>query len=306
LPIVELSWGRRLSTHIFFVVAIGCLAAACGGGADLAATTSTTLPAAKPTAIYPGPVGILAGAQPQPNGYLWLLARAGDVADLHQLNLSNGAIASVVPTSLSADAIAQSPSGLIGVGLATLATGALELRNGSSGVLLGTVPIGAPVRDVVAGGDGSTFYVLNSSKTSASVTLVNATTQKVSVTIPVPLDTTSIAVDPLGQNLFALGANGTVNVITTGTGTIAGNFRADQGIQLAMSPTGTELYVLKNLGSGSVSNVSVFRIATESQTRVVGTPAHAVDIQVSADGRDLYAIVGTSAYGNVQVFPSGA
>jgi len=51
------------------------------------------------------------------------------------------------------------------------------------------------VKAVASGFDGQTFYVLNGNATSSSVTLVNAQTAKASISVPVPLDTTSVAVD---------------------------------------------------------------------------------------------------------------
>ncbi|MHB1517716.1 MAG: YncE family protein [Acidimicrobiales bacterium] len=285
-------------------LALGLLAfvaAACGSSSTgSTATTAATSPV-KPIRVYPGPAGLLAGAQPQPNGYLWLLARRSSVADLQELDLTTGKIAQIVPASASSTALSQSPSGVIGVGLATASTGALELRNGTSGSLVATVPIGAPVKDVVAGADGTTFYVLNGTPTSLSVTLVNAQTDKASVSVPVPLDTVAIAVDPTGQSLFALRADGHVDEVNVGTGSVAASFAVGANpFQLTTSNTGSTLYVLKSTPNGG-ADVGVVDLATESQTMALPAPAHSVDVQVSPDGRTLYLVVGTSTYGNVQL-----
>ena len=151
---------------------------------------------------------------------MWLLAGSSSSKTLQQLSVTTGQISDIVPASKSSVSIAQLSSGIIGVGLATDATGALELRNGSSGVLIATVPIGTPVRDVTAGFDGQTFYVLNGNATSSSVTLVNAQSAKASVSVPVPLDTIAVAVDPLGQQIYALGSGGAVRVISVATGSV--------------------------------------------------------------------------------------
>ncbi len=166
---------------------------------------------------------------------------------------------------------------------------------------MATVPIGAPVKDVYAGADGTTFYVLNGNNSSSSVTLVNSETDKTSASVPVPLDTVAIAVDPSGQNLFALGSQGKVNQITIGSGAVAADYPVGQHpIALAVSTSGSALYVLNNVGGGA--NVGVIDVATESQTKVLPAPAGAVAVQVSPDGGSLYVAVGTPTVGNVQVF----
>ncbi|MGA8724568.1 MAG: hypothetical protein WB565_05965 [Acidimicrobiales bacterium] len=283
------------------MLAVGALLVGCGGSASGNGTSAAASQVVKPTATYPGPDGLLAGGQPQANGDMWLLANSHGTANLQQLNLSTSKIDQIVPESTGANSLSQSSSGVIGVGVATATTGALELRNGSSGVLLATVPIGAPVKDVFAGYDGSTFYVLNGNSTSASVTLVDSQTDKPSVSVPVPLDTTAIAVDPPGVNLFALGSAGKVDEITIGSQTVAASYSVGSlPVALAISASGSTLYVLNN--HSSVASVGVIDVATEHQTEALPAPANAVGVQVSVDGQSLYDIVGTSSYGNVQVF----
>lgn len=243
----------------------------------------------------------MGGAQPQPNGFMWLLARPAAGANLQLLNLTTGKVTQVVPASASSVAVTQSPSGLVGVGLASGTTGALELRNGASGVPVATVPVGAPVKGVYAGADGTTFYVLNGTATSASVTLVNSQTDKASVSVPVPLDTVAIVVDPSGQDLYALGSNGTLDQIGIGSGTVTASFGVGRDpVQLAVSSSGSTLYVLKSTAHGA--DVGVVDVATESQKRALPAPADSVGLQPSTDGRSLYLIVGTSSIGNIQVF----
>jgi DNA-binding beta-propeller fold protein YncE len=232
---------------------------------------------------------------------MWLLARPTGGANLQLLNLTTGKIAQVVPVSAHSVAVTQSPSGLVGVGMASGTTGALELCNGTSGVPVATVPVSAPVTGVFAGADGTTFYVLNGTSSAASVTLVNSQTDKASISVPVPLDTVAIAVDPTGQNLFAVGSNGTLDQIDIGSGTVTGSFKVGPNpVQLAISSTGSTLYVLKSITGGA--NVAVVDVATESQTRALPAPADSVGLQLSADGRSLYLVVGTSKIGNIQEF----
>jgi len=278
------------------------LLAACGAGSATAGNTPSTAAAAKPAAIYSGPSGVLGGAQPQPNGLMWLLAGSSTAKTLQELNVTTGKIALIVPESASAVSVAQLSSGVIGVGAATASTGSLELRNGSSGALLGTVALGAPVKAVASGFDGQTFYVLNGNATSSSVTLVNAQTAKASISVPVPLDTTSVAVDPLGQQIYALGSDGSLRAISVVTGTISAQFaKLTDPSSLVMSDSGATLYALQTTRTGS--NVAVVDVATEQQTEALPAPGSAVGIQLSPDNRSLYAIVGSAQYGNVQVFP---
>ena len=275
--------------------------AACSSGGSSSGTTTTSTSASRPTQTFPGPSGLIAAAQPQPNGYMWLLARPTGSANLQLLNLTTGKITQVVLASVASVSVAQSPSGLLGVGIGTGTTGALELRNGASGVPVATVPIGAPVKYVFAGADGTTFYVLNGTSTSASVTLVNSQTDKASVSVPVPLDTVSVAVDPAGQNLFAVGSDGTLDEITIGSGTVAASFPVGKTpVSIAISTSGSTVYVLKSTTTGS--NVGVINVGTESQTAALPAPANSVGVEASLDGRSLYLIVGTSTVGNIQVF----
>ncbi len=234
---------------------------------------------------------------------MWVLDRTNGVANIQQVDLVSGKVTEIVPVSANADSLSQSSSGILGVGIGTGTAGALELRNGTSGALIATVPVGASVKDVFAGADGSTFYVLNGNASSSSVTLVNTTTHQPSVSVPVPLDTIAIAVDPSGANLFALQAAGTVDQITIGTGQVAGIFTVGRHpVAVAVAPQGGTIYVLKHAGP-SVMNVGVIDVNTERQLRVIPAPSNAVDIQLGLDGRSIYDLVGTTSYGNIQVFP---
>ena len=278
--------------------------AACGSGGSGAAATTTSTTGVVPSQVFPGPAGLVAGSEPQPNGFMWLLARTNGTANLQELNLTTGHVALVVPAPSSAATISQSPTGVIGVGLATASSGALELLNGASGALVGTVPLGAPVKAVCAGADGTTFYVLNGTAHSMSVSLVNSQTDSVSVTVPAPLDSVAIAVDPQGQNLFALRADGSVDQITIGTGAVTGTFSVGSNpLQLTTTDTGGMLYVLKSSPGGTTGNISVIDLATETQVNALPAPAHSVGLQLSPDGRSLYLVVGTPTLGNVQQFP---
>ena len=283
----------------------GVVVAATAGGSSPTAAKNPALKApGKPLSTYAGPKGLVAGAAPQPDGYMWLLTNTGGTATLQELNLTTHEVTSIGPESAAAHSVAQSPSGVIAVGLSTKTAGAVELRNGDSGALLATVPIGAPVRDVFAGADGSTLYVLDANASSASVTLVSLQSDQPSTSVPVPLSTVSIAVDPSEQHLFALTSSGIVDEVDIGDGSVAARFAVGAGaMQLAISPGGTRLYVLKS--AEGAMNVGIVELATERQVSVRAAPAGCVDIQLSPNGQSIYDVVGTGTYGNVQVFPLG-
>lgn len=283
----------------------GALLASCTGGAPSTQSSQrATTASVKPDKILSGPAGLLAAASPQPNGAMWLLAQSGGTATLQRLDVATGKIGSVLPESTSARSLAQSPSGALVVGLGTGSTGAVEIRNGSSGALTATVPVGAPVKDVVAGADGATLYVLDGTSTSSSVTLVSLQTDRASASVPVPLGTVSIAVDPSGQHLYALTGSGKVDEINVGDGAVLAEIAVGSNpVQVALSDTGSTLYVLKHAGAGT--DVGVVDLATERQTGALAAPAHCVEIVVSPAGGHLYDVVGTPSFGNVQAFPIG-
>lgn len=283
-------------------LALAALAlAACGGGAASAAR-STPAAQVRPTRIFPAPAGLIAAGQPQPNGIMWLLAGTGGVRTLSDLDLGSGRTLGVVPVSAAASALAESSTGVLGVGLGTATAGALELRNGATGALLATVAVGAPVQAVSAGPDGNTFYVLDGTSASRSVTVVDQAQDRAVGTVGVALDTVSVAPEPTQASLVTLGSGGVVTEVSTAGRQVLAQFQvAHSGRDLALSPDGATAYVLK--GRGAARSIAVVNMRTESVTQVLPAPANARRIVVAADGASLYAVVGTSSVGNVQLIP---
>jgi DNA-binding beta-propeller fold protein YncE len=291
----------RVAGTVIVTLTTAALAACSSGGSpggQAARPASVT-----PREIFGAPKNLLAAGQPQPNGTVWALA--GDAASkgLYDINLADGNGIGSVSVSNAARSVAESLSGVIGLALGTPKTGALELFDGSTGKVTKTIPLGAPARDVIVGSGGATFYVLDGTAKSASVTIVNSQTGSVQGTIPMPLNTVSIAPDPQGVSVYALQPDGRVSQIAVAGGQIMTSFATGTGARsIALSPDGSALYVLRNAGDDA--NVAQVNIATESVRQVLPAAAHSVQVLVSADGNELYQLVGTSSYGNIQVFKS--
>jgi DNA-binding beta-propeller fold protein YncE len=274
----------------------------------LAACSSglSTMPAAKtasrPERILAAPKEILAAGQPQTNGAIWMLAGNARSKRLFEFSFTSGQAIGSVSVSNEARSMTESPTGMLGLALGTGTTGALELLNGNTGTVALTVRLGAPARDVVVGADGATFYVLTGSATSSRVTIVDSANGRISGTVPVPQNTVSIAPDVGQTTLFALQSGGDVSEIAIAGGSIMTRFAVgDSGRSLALSPDGGTLYVLKNVLASP--NVAVVDLATESVRQVLPAPSNCLQVLVSASGNQLYQVVGSASYGNIQVVP---
>jgi DNA-binding beta-propeller fold protein YncE len=253
--------------------------------------------------ILAAPKDLVAAAQPQSNGALWALAGNTTAKGLFGIDLGTGRGTGSISVSNAARSVAESLTDVVGLALGAGRTGALQLLDGSTGKVTRTVPLGAPARAVVVGSDGVTFYVLNGTAKSASVTIVNSRSGAVQGTVPVPLKTVSIAPDAAGESLYALQPSGLVTQVALAGGNIMSSFPIGSAARsLALSPDGSTLYVLKDSGPGV--NVAEVNLATESVQKVLPAPANSLQVLVSADGSELYQVVGTPTYGNIQVFAS--
>jgi DNA-binding beta-propeller fold protein YncE len=215
---------------------------------------------------------------------------------------SHSTQASSHPTAIdgAASSVTQSSSTLIGLGTATATTGAVEFLSGTNAALVATVPLGGPVHDVIAGSNGSTFYALNGTATSMSVAIVNSLAKSIFHSVPVPLDTVSIAVDPAQQRIYALESSGQVAIVSSANGQILSRFLIGPNpVAMVTSGDGTTMYILK--GTSHDENVGVFDLALQKQTKALPAPANTVDISVSSANTTLYAFVGTPTLGNVQL-----
>lgn len=278
------------------------LLTACGAKA-LPPSTAPSVKAshAKPRVIIPTPGGTLDGTDPEPTGSMWVVAGTAKSRGIYTIDLSTRKITGSVSVSNAASSIAESSTGILAVGLATPTTGAVEFLNGSTGAPLQTVPVAGPVVSVAVGSDGVSFYVLNGTTSAKSVTILNAQTDKVEGTLPTPADAVSVVPAPNEQSVYVLEPNGVVSQIATAGGHILTQFPiGNSGTALALNPAGNTLYVLK--GQGTIENVAVVNVATESVTAVLPAPANTEALALSPNGQTLYDIVGAPGLGNIQAF----
>jgi hypothetical protein len=296
-----LRWSSRRPGGLLVMVFLALVLAACGK----TTATATPSPPVTPSGVIAAPPGLLSGTTPAPNGVMWVLAGTGNVRTLQQIDLASGSDLGAIPAPSSAVAIAQSTTGLLGVGLGTATMSALEIRNSTTGALVATVPVGAPVRSIAAGVNGVTFYVLDGDAAAASVSVINTSTDQVQGTVPVPLHSVAAIPDPEQLVLWVLQPDGLVDEVALSSGKLRAEFSiGNSGLALALSPDGKTLYALK--GTSSVCNVAIVHLATESVSRVLPAPADALGLVLSPDGSTLYDLVGTPTVGNIQAFSLGS
>lgn len=254
--------------------------------------------------VLAAPKGVVSAASPQPNGTMWLLSGTARVKTLTSIDLSDGKTVRAVGVSSSASAVAQSPTGVLALGLATAHTGAVELLNATTGAEEGTVAVGAPVRSLAFGADGVTLYVLDGDASSTSVTVVNTTTDKAVTSFGQPHDATSVVPDPSQSAVWTLDRSGVIEETSLSSYKPMAAFpMGDPGLAIAAAPDGGLLYVLKGTAAGG--NIAVVSTVTDSIKRLLPAAAGSVALALSPDGRMLYDVVGTPAVGNVQEIPLG-
>ncbi len=293
---------RRIRFRWWAAAGLLPLVTACG----VSPTATRSSPSAAvvhlvPKAIVPAPAGTQSASAPEPNGSLWVLAGNAHSKGIFDVDISQKKIIGSVSVSNHIVCLAESSTGILGLGYGTRTTGAIEFANGSTGQVTSTVPLSGPVENLAAGDDGTTFYALNGTKRAKTVTIVDAATGKIVGNVPVPSDAISIVPTPAEHNLFALQPNGVVSEFSVAGGHIETQFPVGHsGRALALSPNGTTLYVLK--GQGTLRNVAVVKLSTETVTKTLPAAANTIGIVLSPDGHTLYDIVGTARYGNIQAF----
>ena len=282
-------------------IGVSTALAGCGGGGPSAApAVSPTQPHASDVSnIVPLPNGVISAGAVQPNGMVWVLSGDTAVKTLSQISLSTKKPSQAVGVSADAQAVAQSSTGLLALGLGTATTGAVELLSGSSASITGTVAVGGPVRALAFGADGVTLYVLDSTATSASVSVINTSSDTVVSTIGVPADAVGLAPNPSQTSIWTVEQSGNVQqTLLQSAKPIQQLAVGAPGIAVALSPDGAALFVLK--GNQAVSNIDVIGAATDNVQRVIGAAADSVGLVPSISGTTLYDVVGSPSVGNIQ------
>jgi len=295
------SAARRTTAAIGVTVAAVALAA-CSGGNSPAKAHGAAAISMLPQHILHAPERMLSATEPQANGAMWALAGPSS-AGLFEISSTTGKVRTSFSVSDNARSVAESSTGTIALALGSNQSGALELVNSQTKKAIKTVPLPAPARQVVVGSDGTTFYVLAGWATTASVTIVGGRSGRVEGTVPMPSDAVSIVPDLQQTRIYALERNGLVDQIGLGKGRVQAKFKVgdgDTGQSIALSPDGNTLYVLKELGG--IFNVAVVDTTTEAVKQVLPAPSNCVELMVSPGGGQLYEVVGTPRYGNIQIF----
>ena len=277
--------------------------AGCGTASAVhhAATNKHAAVTAKPEAIYATPKDTLGITAPLPNGQLWMVAGNVSSKGIFALDLPSKKIGTSASVSNAADAIAEASTGVIGLGMATPATGGVEFLNSSSGKSIASVAVSGPVQSIAAGDNGTTFYALNGTTTAQAVAVINSRTAKVTRSVPAPKGGVAVVASPNQQSLYILESNGNVDEVAIPSGQLESLFTVGHsGYAETLSPGGHTLYVLK--GQGSTRNVAVVDINTEKVTEVLPAPSDANSLSLSPNGTTLYVGAGSSTFGNVQAY----
>ncbi|HEX3705541.1 MAG TPA: hypothetical protein VHV76_02830 [Mycobacteriales bacterium] len=278
------------------ILALACLAACSSGSNPKPAGSMSSV-----TRIIPAQAGLVAGTGPTGDGRTWVLAGSKAVKTLAQIVLRSGKQVALRPVAKEATSVAASVSGVIGVGLATGNSGAIQFRNGTTGGLLSTTSVAAPVIDVAAGDDATTFYLLTVRRGVATIAVVNSQSGKVEATVPVAAAAVAVVPTPDQQAVYVLSSSGVIDQVSAST---SGRREAEfsvpiSGIDLALSPSGKTLFVLG--GPAATPSISIVDLATEAQVSVAPAAAHSVAVAAGLDDNHVYDLVGTRKVGNIQL-----
>ncbi|MCL5972880.1 MAG: hypothetical protein M1557_00555 [Actinobacteria bacterium] len=292
----------RAVLGLALTVGLSVTLAACGSSTSVAKhAKGKGARRALPTAIVPVSRGAEALGPLQSNGLFAVLAGNASAQGVFSYDLANHTEVDSFSVSNLATSVTELPSGVIAVGLAGNGVGAVDLYSGS-GHQIASIPVADPVRALAVGGDGATIYVLMNSSGGRAVAVLDATTRLASTTIPVDSQTVAVAPSLHDHELYGLDATGSVSVYATSTGQRIGSFAVGHsGVDLVLSPNGTQLYVLK--GRGGIRNVAVVDLATERDIAAVAAPAGSVSLQAGLSGHHLLELASIASAANVQELP---
>lgn len=252
-----------------------------------------------PLATAPGAGGIVDATQPTSDGKLWTLTNTYAAANVQLVDVYGTKPLRIIPTSLAATSVAIGGGGPLAVGQGTTKSGAISFYSPSTGHLLGTTPVSGPVISMTT--SGVYYYALVKNQSSEAIATIQPQTRAVLQILPAPKDTISIAAASNGSTIYAAQSNGNVAEIDTSSGKVYGNFGSFPNVHaMCINPSNTFLYILKGLLSNN--NVAVVNLTTQSQVDVLPAPADTVSVGINALGTQIYDVVGTQAYGNVQLY----
>ena len=127
-------------------------------------------------------------------------------------------------------------------------------------------------------------YITNSESNSVSV--IDATTNKVTTTIPVGSNPIGVAINPNGTKVYVVNARSSdVSVIDTATNSVVATVRAGNFPQgIVVSPNGKKVYVTNR----DSNNVFVIDTSTNTFVSTLNTGKSPAGVAVSPDGKKLY------------------
>jgi DNA-binding beta-propeller fold protein YncE len=289
---------RRMAAMIGLTAAALTLAA-CSAGSDTTAAASGSTYGISPQRVLPAPSRILAATELQANGVIWALTGPGS-AGLFEISPATGQVKTSFPVSDFARSVAESPTGVIALALATGRTGALQLVNAATKKVTRVVRFPMPAVQVVADPGSTAFYVLTVWASQARVMIVNGD-GRVTGTVTVPPAVVSLVPDTRQARLYAMEHGGLLDEISLLGSKRLAQIRVGSGgaESVTLAPDGRTLYVLEQLGG--IANVAVVNPAARAVERVLPAPGTCVQVLVAPGGGHLYEIVRAARAGSIQV-----
>ncbi len=290
---------RRMAAVIGLTAAALTLAACSGGSAATPGANGDTY-GIVPQHVLHAPSSMLAATGLQANGDMWTLtgpARPG----LFEISSVTGQVKTSFPVSRFARSVAESPTGVIALALATGRTGALQLLNAATRKVTRVVQLPMPAGQVAVGRGSSTFYVLTARAGLAQVVMVNGQDGRVAGTVTVPPDVVSVVPDPRQATLYAMERDGLLDQISVPGGKRLAQIRAGSGgaESVTLSPDGRSLYVLEQLGG--IANIAIVNPAAKTVEKVLPAPGSCIQVLVAPGGGHLYEVVRAPRTGSIQV-----
>lgn len=274
--------------------------AACGQSAHGSNPPVAVQKSGHVTHIYPTPKATEMATVPASNGMMWILAGNHHAQALFPLELTSHTVGKGIALNASTIGVGQVPAGSLFT-IQNGSTARIIWRSPTTAKRSGALNLPSGVVTGAAGQAGRHIYLVCESGTQSKEAVIVTTGPHAAIagTWPVSPSTISVAPTPSGRHLYALTSSGQITEWSTKSHKAASQFSIGQsGRSLVINPAGTTLYALK--GRRNTRNIAVVSLATENVSSVLPAPAYARQIVMSASGRVLYAVVGTSAYGNVQ------